>query len=713
MQQQPNQAGIVEKFFTDLYTDNRRAGKTIGTKTANGVIRQGIDAEKLIAIDNGALRFQPLASAGWGRQGIAYGPYKRKNGLAFAVFLLNGHNASKPGTGQSLSRRLLRWVLGNETESPQQRMLKWLLSPQKKGMIHRIKCWASNTPQRLQQIESPLIKENLSVGWFPHPVPSNPQIEGNAFVVHGTDAENGELWTRIGSNLLRTFRGLQNLQIYYIVILRETGAAYYIASVPNAKGLTAYPNMRLVAIDPFNRDETVYAGIYQSCLGEVGFRVDTRVYGSCVQKIPEISNWYGTAQAADKLIGNDFLASREAEVGGCWQVYRGNYKLTANGLQPKESNSLAIIYPEQPSGLIHVLIETFDTMTGMSLVWRFQNENNFWNFIIGTDKCQLEIRENGVEQVIATSDEDTLKPNTTNSLQILDDGTTFSVYLNGKLIFNQWFTDSRLANSTGIGFHSITAESDFYLHSWEAHPRVIPIPLQLDLGSPWRATGSEIIITDDFRGDPGELAGRKTTTGDRIWSKDLGTGIIDLTGNGKAKVRASEEVPNPGRTVYTVAWNNPELADLQVDITPPGGKDEQFAVASTNTKSKQSAKSRAGLIFWQDKDNYITINNCLDRDFFCASISSFFHLNGFEEIFDAVWSNVGSQVYWGSSYTLRVVFDGINYTAFVNDEPVLYRSLRDVYPDVQRLAINRVGIVVNWEWGNDTGSIFENFVAKA
>jgi hypothetical protein len=191
----------------------------------------------------------------------------------------------------------------------------------------------------------------------------------------------------------------------------------------------------------------------------------------------------------------------------------------------------------------------------------------------------------------------------------------------------------------------------------------------------------------------------------------MGAGLIELTGSGRAKVRASVQNPNPGRTAYTIDWDYPEFADLQVDITPPGSKTEKFSVASNATQS-QGDKGRSGLIFWQDADNYITINNCVDQNFFCASISSFFYLNGFEEIFDAVWSNVGSKVYWGNPYTLRIVFDGMNYAAFVNGEPVLYRALTDIYPNAKRLSINRVGILANWEWGNDTGSVFNNFVAR-
>ena len=48
----------------------------------------------------------------------------------------------------------------------------------------------------------------------------------------------------------------------------------------------------------------------------------------------------------------------------------------------------------------------------------------------------------------------------------------------------------------------------------------------------------------------------------------------------------------------------------------------------------------------------------------------------------------------------------------VNQQTVLYRALTDVDPWVDALNINRLGIVANWEWGNDTGSGFGNFIAS-
>ena len=130
-------------------------------------------------------------------------------------------------------------------------------------------------------------------------------------------------------------------------------------------------------------------------------------------------------------------------------------------------------------------------------------------------------------------------------------------------------------------------------------------------------------------------------------------------------------------------WDNPSFADVSVTIIPPG------------KERGQGEKGRGGLIFWQDKDNYIIINTWLDDFYEGESISCFFRIAGFEEIYDAVWSNIGAAIAFGQPYTLRVVFDGNNYTVRVNEQTVLYRALTDVYPWATALSINRLGIVAN------------------
>ncbi|OZH51998.1 nucleotide-binding protein [Hydrocoleum sp. CS-953] len=684
--------------FIDSYDENLAQGKVIGKKNSSGIIRKGIDTEGIISIDHHAIRIQPLNQPGWGRSGIAYGPYNRVNGLTFATFILNGHNTSEAGNiMDSIIKRLLYWGYGSGANNPLRQVIGWLRSPYKRRMWRRFIYWFNNTPQRCQL---PKLRENLAIGWFPNEVPSNPLTEGNGFIIHATTQENGELKTRIGTNILSAFKGLQNIPIYYIVILREKGAAYYAASLPHSYGLGDYPNMRPIAIDPCNDDQIVYGGIYQSVLGEIGFTVDTRVYGTQIEQLSELATWYGTAMGADSLIGDRLIKDSSAEVGGFWQSIQGNFKLTAKGAVSLEKNSFAVLNLDCSVGLVHTLINTSDEITASHLIWRFQDENNFWSWEIRDEGCQLQIQEQGKWHSIAVSEKWCLHPNKNHSLQILDDGERFSLYLNGELVFNNQFEDVRLNQATGVGIFAKDENQKLYFRDFEAHPRSISIPNSLNLASPWQVEGKEVIFAEDFSGSAGDLANKLSNTGEKIWRKEMGKGVIELTGNNSAKVQATVKHPNPNRTAYTVSWENQNFADVTVDIIPPG------------TKRRQGEEGRGGLIFWQDRGNYMIINNWLNNGFGAASISSFFSLNGFEDLYDAVWTNIGNRVTWGVCHQLRVIFDGNNYTVFVNDEPVLYRALTDVYPLIKGLSINKIGIVANWEWGRDTGTVFKNFMAK-
>lgn len=693
--------------FTELFQDDRASGKTIGTNTSSGVLRAGVDCEKAIAIDHHALRFKPLIQPGWGRQGIAYGGYQRQNGLAVAVFLLNGHNTSQAETMEWFYKRIPRWLKGSETESVVKRVLAWLGSRQKQGTVRRLLGWVRISAEVTKFFPLAKIDDNLAVGWFTDAVPLNP-TQGNGFVVRATGAENGELLatvgTNLGTNLLSVFRGLQNVPVYYVVILREQGAAYYAASLPQVRGLPAYPQLRPVAIDAVNAEAVVYAGIHQSVLGQIGFRADTRVYGVKTETVTDLACWYGTAHAADAFLGSGKITNTAAEVGGSWQVLAGSLERTQEGLVARENHSLAIVDPQIASGLLHLKILTGEQPVDLGIIWRFQDRDNYWCCRLNNQQLCLQLMEAGQTKEIFVSDE-VITANSITYLQILDDGQEFKIYLNSKLISNRpgqpevnhFFTDERLATATGVGIAIFEANSDLYLQNFEAHPRTVSLPT-LDLGLPWWREGTDLVIQDDFQLGQVDLVGKTTQLGDRVWQKTIGKGVFKIQ-SGIALIDASVEHPNPGRTAYTVDWDNP-IADVSVTILPPG------------KERGQGEKGRAGLIFWQDRDNYIIINTWLDDFYAGESISCFFRLDGFEEIYDAVWSNIGQAIAFGQPYSLRVVFDGNNYTVRVNEQTVLYRALTDVYPWASPLKINRLGIVANWEWGDDTGSGFSNFMVS-
>lgn len=696
----------VAAAFSDLFTDSQPRGAVIGRPSPAGILRQGVDVEGVISIDNHALRIEPLTKPGWGRAGLAYGPFARQNGLAFGVCMLNGHNTSQTGhLTQSVPRRLARWALGSETESLAQRLWRWSRNGHKRILLRQVRRWIWSN--RLYRDEGLGLNENLAVGWFPQAVPSDPIAAGNGFIVHARGPENGELWARVGAQPQPVIRSLQNVPVTFVIILREQGAAYYAASLPNAHGLPAYPHLRPLAIDPFANDGQVYAGLHQSVLGQIGFRVDTRVYGAQVAQIAELATWFGAAHAADLLTGSGALDEAEAAAGGRWRTLGGSYARTTHGARATGTNNLAVLDPQAPSGLVHAIVHPSDARMSTSLVWRFQDEANFWRLHISATAVRLMVQQEGAWENIAADSAPPLVPAADNSVQIMDDGETFGVYMNGRLLFDTWFTDRRLQAASGVGLYNPEIGTAVYVRRFEAHPRHIPMPAAFQLPAAWtpdtRGASQEkqyVVVHDTFSGAAGDLSGHAAGEGNLVWQRDLGTGQIKLTGASAARVTASAWQPNPGRTIYTLPWRDADYADLAVTITPPG------------TARGQWENGRGGLTFWQDVDNYILISTWLDDTYAGASISSFFQLRGFEDIYDAVWTNVGDRIRWGEAYNLRVAFNGMRYIAYVNQEPVLYRALSDVYPTTARLQIRRVGIVANWEWGNDTGSTFHHFTAQ-
>jgi hypothetical protein len=688
----------ADDCLLDCYEAPLAPGSVIGSAAGGRGERKGIDTERVISIDHGALRIAPLLKPAWGRSGISYGPFSRRNGLAFGTLCLNGHNISRTSPlPDRFKGRLWRWAIGSETERPLKRIIHWARKRQRTLLYRRLFQWA-RFGTRFFQV--PIQDENLSVGWFPAEIVIDPLRVGSALTVHAVIPEGGELWAT-GSSSLSAFQGLQNIPMYYFVALRDHGAAFYAASaIAGVPGLETYPYMRLLAIEPFADDKTVYAGIHQCVLGEIGFRVDTRVYRSQVDVVPEFSNWYGSAHGADSFRGEGLLHLSSAETGARWDVCEGRLSRTSQGLIGMDLLNSALLELDSPAGIIHVLIEVGkEPVDGVGIIFRAKDPGNFWYLELGAHFCRIGLRESGHCHNFASDDRARLVPNAVNSLQIADDGKQFRIHLNGTMIYNTAFSDTRWEEATAAGVRLVGRNEGVFLRDFEAHPRRIPVPPAFKFDSPFsNEHGRTAVVQDDFSGPAGHLAGRTTLVGGQTWRKEMGAGSFELTGAKSVKVVATPQTPCPNRTAYTVSWINPHFADVQINICPPG------------TNKGQNERGRGGLILWEDARNYIIFN--LWNDDACWSVSSFFCVEGYEEIYDAVWTNIGRRVRWGIPYDFRVIFRRNSFLCHLNDEPVLYRALTDIYPDWNNFLINRVGIVANWEWGTDTGSVFQNFLAK-
>ncbi len=646
---------LVEDLCLDTFDDDRDAGEVVGTRSPAGVLRDGTDRQSVIGIDGGAARIRPLPRPGWRRAVLAYGPFPPEPGLTLVAHLLNGHNSSQTFHVRQPWRAKLRRLLGD--------------------LLRR-------------RLRFRVLRDNLAVGWFDRPVARHPR-RGASFVMRSGGPTGGELRVHVGGRAYPAWEGVQNLPIYYVVALREQGATYYVSSASAPPGLGPWPKVRPLGIDPWFAPGVAYAGIHQSVLGEIGFRVDSRIYGVRVARDSAFASWCQQAHLAAR--GVAVPSGTALERGGRWSS-----TLAPPGMFAHFAD------PGQPSGLVHVLVDVRGGGVA-GLTWR-SSESGAWYVAVGRRCCTL-IRRRGLEfTTVARTPRPRMRRRGQAGLQVLDDGSDFGVYLDGQLQFGRRFAVDG-ADGTGVG---TVGDGARQLSDLEAHPLEIDLRHLLSPGQAGSAgihgeaaRGDTVVFDEQFAMARGELAFPTVPT-ELVWRRELGDGRIVVTAPGSARVDAEVDRPNPGRTLYTTDWLGGHLADLELTVTAPG------------TRRGQGHSGRGGVVFWQDPDNYLIVSTWLDDSpgHDGSSVSSFLRSRGHEVPRDAVWSNVGRAITWGVPYRLRISCDGERFSAWVDDRPVLYRALTDVYPDAPPLRITRVGIAVNWEYGNDTGSTFHRFTAR-
>jgi len=682
----------TEMLLDEAFQDDRRAGRVLGSRAPDGRRRLGADRERRMAIDHGALRFQPLARPGWGRQGIAYGPFTREAGLTLAVAVTNGHNTSEVSSlGEDLLRRLWRWARGPGIDPVPQRLRALLTGPRRRGLVRRLHVWLLLMPGFARL---PVLNDNLAVGWFGSEAPADPTADGNGFVVRAAFGDNGELRTRHGGACLPALRGLKNVQAFYIVVLRERGAICYAAAGPDAATLPELPMMRPIAVDPHDRQAELYAGVHQSTIGQIGFRVDTRVHGVRIHRLPELAV-AGPGQIGDPLAGAGPLAAP----GLRWQQLRGEVRRTGRGAVCVGPAALAVLDQPQETGLIHAMIDASGGAGRGGIVWRLTGPGSHWALEVGDDDTTLVRYEDGVRSVVAVERGRSLPRDAACSVQVTDAAGRIGCSLDGELLFGGWIDAPADRGPARAGFW-LEGAGGLAVRDFEAHPRAVPVPAELRFPAPWRRFGSEVVLSDRFVGTGEPVHGRAPETGSGHWKRLLGHGGLVCSASG-ARVQASVAAPHPGRTFHVLPWAREGYADLETVILAPGsGRGEK-------------EHCRAGLVFWQDDDNYLSFSVYLSGEYKGASVALFSKRHGFEELYDAIWTMVGDAVSWGRPFRLRITFDGNRFVVFLNGEAITERALTDLYPDDPPLRIRAVGLAINWEWGDDTGSTFQDFIARA
>lgn len=659
-------------LLRDDFLDPRPPGRALGPPAGGDPARGGIDREGNLSVDGGALRIRPPLVEGWGRTCLAYGPFPNQPGLAVSFFVLNGHNTSQAETmSDTLRSRVGRWAKGSGSAPVHRRLRRWLASGRVRRVLRQVRWW-----QRIA-VGSGRVKpmdENLAIGLYPAPT-CDPLQAGTGFVMHADGPRNGELWAGASGTWAPVLDSVQNLPIRYVLVVRQRDVVLLASSLPAARGPAAHPRLRPLAAVARPGGAELYASLHQGTLGQIGFRADTRVYSVRVAALDGAEGAFAWASVADHELAGVSLAGRRAVVGGEWSS-RG---------------AVLVLEPSEQPGFVRIVLDASALAPdGVSVAWR-----------CAVDGCRLELRilpvgaelflvERGARESIARQE----WVNPPGELQVLDDSRILSIVSDGRLLFDRRFSIPAAAGATAVGLVTEDGIAPAGLRSLEALPLELSAPSALLAGEPWSPEAGSTLWTDPLAGEPGDLAGRPVMDGRRTWQRLLGCGRLEIEAAGGARWRASTGEPLPERTVYAFDWDDEEFVEMEVTLTPPG------------TRRGEREHGTAGFCLWQDRDNYLLINTWLDDCYDGASLSSFFSIDGFEDIYDAIWTNVGDRIVWGRPLRLKVVSDGLHYLVSIDGEPVLYRALSDVYPGCGGLRIRKVGLLGNWEWGADTGSRF-------
>ncbi|MFN0091593.1 MAG: hypothetical protein ACKVWR_15195 [Acidimicrobiales bacterium] len=682
----------ARRLLTDRFEVEARRGRVGAEPATDGQPRRVLDAERRLSIDHGALRIGPLARPGWGREGIAYGPFERRPGRVLAVHLLNGHNTSESYALEGMPRRVARWAVGSQTDPLWQRALRFPLSRQRESPLRKLECWwHSRKPAPVS------VTDNLMVGWFPAPDAAGPAAGGSGVVVHATGPYNGELRVTAAGGAAPVFRGLQNLPVHYVSVLRERGAMHYAASAyAGAKGLPAYPLLRPLGVDDRPLPEQVSPCLHQAVLGQIGFSCDTRLYEVVVEDHEPWATWCSSAVVADRFAEPPGpFTERGAERGGAWTV-EGGLRIDDSGVgaEPDGAGS-ARLEAESPAGLVHLVIEGLTEGAEAGLAWRSDGPDDEWRVVLRADEIRIETVVAG-EVVRKEILPRALGPGA-HRLQLNDDGAEVRVALDGLAVAEHGWVDERLTAQRGV---ALALRGPCRVRDLEVHPRVVALPPGVLVPNRPIPLGGTDVVDFGFERPAADLDGEEAAPGLQ-WRKTMGRGRLAVVEPGIARFDADLDRPVPDRTIYSFEWRDPGFCDLEVTACAPAG-----------AGGGAGHRSRVGLFVAQDDTNYFTVNIYLDDFYPAASASCFFHLRGFEDIYDAVWANLGELVSWQAPFRIRLVCAGDAYLVLINDEPVLHRALSDVHPATEALRIQRVGLLANWEWGNDTGSTVTRFRAR-
>ncbi len=643
--------------FLDSFEGRVAPGRVIGSPAdpglgpaARSAVRMGADVEGVISVRNRALRFAPLVEPGWGRCGYSTEPLLLVPGTVARVGVMNAHPSSETLPLEPLRTRLSVWVRGSGTDPLPRRIAGLVSGRRRETHRRRLRRWFRHHHDGHRRFPASI---NQLVGFFDASTIDGPRSAIAAIATRPLGPRNGGFSLAVGALDLRQqlVDGLANAPHELVFVVRDD-TVLLAASGLGGSGLAAAPDATPLGVVHRTLSGPVSLGVHQSVVSQHGFSIDTVVDRF---ELRHEARW------ADRFAGSSAGA---VDVEG-----RRTFELP------------------QAAGLIDLCVDVVDDRE-VSMTWPGK-AGGVRTLVVGTTRVRLTVDGRAVERPLA--------PASSRHLSVNELEGRLRIHVDGQTLIDVAVD----APGPGSLVVETTSSGRDAAPDTDALPSVVrrleifgrEIDLGTVVGRSWPSIGGEPEIFDDFTGpDSPDLEHRG---GPIPWARVLGSTPIG-TRDGRATIRG----PLTERTVYLTPWSDPRGADVEVLIEPPE------AIPGV------LPRCRGGLVAGTGPDDLIIVNGWIDQSYGGGSISSFVRLGGREEVFDAVWANVGSALAWDRPFRLRLITDGMRYRVLLDGRTVLARSLLDIYPWAEPLALRQVGIVANWEWGLDTGSRFRDFTGR-
>jgi hypothetical protein len=410
-----------------------------------------------ITIDRDGCRIAATIERVW----LGYGPVHAAAGLTLRVELLireQDEPASKPAPPAERSGRLRR--LADTFAATVERG---------RGVLSAV---ASRTLVPVGKPAVPVTRpaNGWSIGWF---ADAGIASAAHAFVL---SPDAGSRPT-VGAGYAGRLRAVSSPTIEavpcgYVISLRRRGAAYYLPAAQVASAPS--PTVRPVAIDT-NATRPRFAAVCH----EGGGSSVASLRAVVIQHVPAWAAWFGSAHFADRLVGAGDLHHSMAEIGGIWQVAEGRLRRARSGVYGSAISNRAMASLREPSGLLHVEVDSDQRQGRVVLFFRHLDDQNCWRLVVRRRTARLSLLLSGRLSDVFTSRLTAGWPDAERwTLEVVDDGRDIVVCIDGRPV-SRPVRDERLADASGLGFATLGAVRHIHLRNIEAHPRSLPLPSEL------------------------------------------------------------------------------------------------------------------------------------------------------------------------------------------------------------------------------------------